>query len=182
MKVLNTSIADVLILEPEIIKDERGSFFETYQRRKFEEVGIYEPFVQDNHSQSRQGVLRGLHFQNPKPQGKLVRVVAGEIFDVAVDLRKSSETYSKWVGTNLSSASRRQVWVPPGFAHGFYVLNDWAEVVYKVTEYYNAEAEQTLRWDDQDVGVAWPMIGGKLPLLSPKDSSGRRLSELALFE
>ena len=181
MNIRTTLLADVLLLEPEVFEDGRGFFFESYTLQIFEKLGIPDQFVQDNHSHSKQGVLRGLHFQNPQAQGKLVRVVTGEIFDIAVDLRKSSATFSKWVGLNLSSESKTQLWIPPGFAHGFYVLSDWADVIYKVTDYYNPETEQTLSWDDPTVAIEWPLIDGKPPLLSSKDASGKSLSELVLF-
>lgn len=182
MKIRKTSIEDVFLLEPNIFEDDRGFFFETYRLKAFKGLGIPDQFIQDNHSSSRQRVLRGLHFQKPHAQGKLIRVVMGEIFDVAVDLRKSSPTFSHWVGLNLSSKSRTQLWIPPGFAHGFYVLSERADVVYKVTDYFNPETEQTLRWDDPSVKIDWPLINGQPPLLSPKDASGKAISELELFD
>jgi dTDP-4-dehydrorhamnose 3,5-epimerase len=178
MKVQPTVIPDVLVVEPVVFKDDRGFFFETYQASRYADAGIPPCTVQDNHSGSRQGVLRGLHYQIGKPQGKLVRVVAGEIYDVAVDLRKSSPTFGKWVGVRLSSENRKQLWVPPGFAHGFYVLSEYAEVLYKVNELYAPECERTLLWNDPAVGVTWPLVRGTPPLLSPKDLRGQSL-ELA---
>ena len=148
----------------------------------FAERGITAGFVQDNHSGSQQGILRGLHYQLRQPQGKLVRVVAGEVFDVAVDLRRSSPGLGRWVGEVLSAANRRQLWIPPGFGHGFYVLSEWAEVVYKATDYYAPEWDRTLRWDDPMVGIAWPLIDGRPPTLSAKDAAGRLWDEAEMFE
>lgn len=182
MQFTPTAIPDVVLIEPRVFRDDRGFFFETYQVRKYAEAGIAGPMVQDNHSGSRGGVLRGLHYQIRCPQGKLVRATAGEVFDVAVDLRRSSPTFGKWVGVALSAENRRQLWVPPGFAHGFYVTSDWAEVTYKVTDYWHPEYERTLRWDDPEVGVAWPLVGGMAPLLSPKDAEGMPLARAEVFE
>jgi dTDP-4-dehydrorhamnose 3,5-epimerase len=181
MNVTPTAIPDVLVIEPKIFADDRGFFLETYQDRRYQEAGIAAPLVQDNHSGSRWGVLRGLHYQVRRPQGKLVSVLAGEVFDVAVDLRRSSPTLGRWVGVRLTSREHKQLWVPPGFAHGFYVLSDWAEVFYKVTDYYDPEGERTLIWDDAEVGVRWPLLDGQAPLLSPKDARGVRLSAADLF-
>lgn len=181
MDVTGTAIPDVLLVRPRVFGDERGFFMETYHFRKFAEAGVPQVFVQDNHSASRQGILRGLHYQVRQVQGKLVRVVAGEIFDVAVDLRRGSATFGHWVAARLSSANKLQLWVPPGFAHGFYVVSDWAEVVYKVTDYYSPESERTLIWDDPDLGIEWPLRDGSPPTLSAKDARGARLRDAELF-
>lgn len=175
------AIPGVVLIEPTIFRDERGFFFEAFEARKYAQAGIVTPLVQDNHSGSHIGVLRGLHYQLQNPQGKLVTVVSGEIFDVAVDMRRSSATCGKWVGTRLSAANRRQLWIPPGFAHGYYVLSSWAEVTYKVTDFYNPQAERTLLWNDPDVNVAWPLIEGRHPLLSPKDARGSAFSMAELY-
>jgi dTDP-4-dehydrorhamnose 3,5-epimerase len=181
MKVTPTAIPEVVLIEPKVFKDDRGFFLETFQANKYAAAGVPPTLVQDNHSGSRRGVLRGLHYQITQPQGKLVSVVVGEVFDVAVDLRRSSPTFGQWVGATLSAQNHRQIWVPPGFAHGFYVLSDWAEVTYKVTAFYNPEAERTLIWDDPEVGIHWPLLEGRKPLLSPKDAQGRRLAQADLF-
>jgi dTDP-4-dehydrorhamnose 3,5-epimerase len=181
MKIAPTAIPDIVLIEPKVFSDERGFFLETYQINKYRDAGIALPMVQDNHSGSRQGVLRGLHYQIHKPQGKLVSVVAGEVFDVAVDLRRSSPTFGRWAGVTLSAQSHHQLWVPPGFAHGYYVLSDWAEVVYKVTDFYDPASERTLIWNDPDVAVHWPLRDGNKPLLSPKDVQGLPLSKAELF-
>jgi dTDP-4-dehydrorhamnose 3,5-epimerase len=182
MNVLATAIPDVLLIEPRVFRDDRGYFLETYQARRYAEAGVPGATVQDNLSGSRKGVLRGLHYQRRRPQGKLVSVVAGAVFDVAVDLRRSSPTFGRWVGVELTAESRRQLWVPPGLAHGFYVLSDWAEVLYKVTDYYSPEEERTLLWDDPAVGVRWPLAAGEAPLLSPKDARGLPLDQAELFD
>lgn len=161
--------------------DARGFFMETYHAEKFAVGGISERFVQDNHSGSSGGILRGLHYQLKRPQGKLVRVVSGAVFDVAVDLRRSSGTFGRWAGVVLSAEARNQLWVPPGFAHGFYVMSDWAEVVYKCTEVYAPEDEHTLAWDDAAVGIAWPLRGGARPVLSKKDEAGGSLGALPVY-
>ena len=181
MQITPTAIPDVLVIEPRVFRDERGFFLETFQARKYAAAGVHAPLVQDNHSGSRRGVLRGLHYQVRCPQGKLVSVIAGEVFDVAVDLRRSSPTFGKWVGMTLSAEARRQVWIPPGFAHGFYTVSEWAEVCYKVTDFYNPECERTLLWNDPAVGVRWPLERGE-PLLSPKDARGLPLAELEVFD
>lgn len=155
---------------------------EAYQAAKLAELGISEPFVQDNHSGSKQGVLRGLHYQIRQPQGKLVRAIVGTIFDVAVDLRRSSPTFGKWVAHQLSAENRLQLWVPPGFAHGFYVLSEQAEVIYKTTDYYAPQFERTLLWNDPTVGIEWPISPQQLPLLSPKDAQGKLLSVAEVFD
>ncbi len=167
------AISDVLLIIPDVKGDDRGFFMEVFQSRKFSEAGISAPFVQDNHSRSRQGVLRGLHYQINHTQGKLVRTIVGEIFDVAVDLRKSSPTFGEWVGTHLSAENKYQLWIPPGFAHGFYVLSDWADFLYKTTDFYAPEFERTLLWNDPDIGIQWPFLNGQSPVLSSKDQNGR---------
>ncbi|HBI41250.1 MAG TPA: dTDP-4-dehydrorhamnose 3,5-epimerase [Planctomycetales bacterium] len=182
MQFTPTAIPDVVIIEPRVLTDDRGFFLETFQTRKYAPVGVTAPMVQDNHSGSRRGVLRGLHYQIRCPQGKLVSVLFGEVFDVAVDLRRSSPTFGQWVGLTLTAKDRRQVWVPPGFAHGFYVLSEWAEVCYKVTDFYNPECERTLIWNDPEVGVRWPLADGEAPMLSPKDAMGLPLSRAEVFE
>ena len=177
-----TDIPDVLIVKPKVFGDKRGFNVETFRTDVFASSGITEAFVQDNHSGSQQGILRGLHYQIHQTQGKLVRAVVGEIFDVAVDLRHSSATFGRWVGVSLSAENKQQVWVPKGFAHGFYVLSDWAEVVYKVTDYYAPEWERTLLWNDPALGIEWPLLNGQRPVLSEKDSHAKILSEAELFE
>jgi dTDP-4-dehydrorhamnose 3,5-epimerase len=180
-KVTRTAIPDVLILEPEVRADERGFFFESFNARDFEKAtGSNRVFVQDNHSRSRKGVLRGLHYQNPKPQGKLVRVTHGEVFDVAVDLRRNSPTFGKSTVTMLSGDNRRQVWIPEGFAHGFFVLSDVAEFLYKTTEFYYPEYEHALLWNDPAVGIEWP-LGGITPHLAPKDVKAPPLADAVTF-
>ncbi|WP_282111048.1 dTDP-4-dehydrorhamnose 3,5-epimerase [Shewanella algicola] len=170
MKVIDTRISDVKIIEPSVFGDERGFFLETFQIDRYkEQVGIDLPFVQDNHSRSAKLVLRGLHFQKNKPQGKLVRVVKGEVFDVAVDLREDSLTYGKWEGTILSEANKRQFWIPPGFAHGFVVLSDVADFEYKCTDFYDPEDEGSLMWNDPDIGIDWPLTERQLSELTLSD-------------
>jgi dTDP-4-dehydrorhamnose 3,5-epimerase len=176
------TIPDVILVEPQEFGDARGFFMVTYEMRQFALGGISAAFVQDNHSGSRQDVLRGLHYQLRQAQGKLVRAVVGEVFDVAVDLRRNSPTLGKWVGMHLSAANKRQLWIPPGFAHGFYVLSEWAEVLYKTTDYYAPEWDRTLLWNDPSVGIAWPLINGQLPTVSEKDARGLPLSEADLFD
>jgi dTDP-4-dehydrorhamnose 3,5-epimerase len=182
MRCEPTAIPDVVLIEPKVFADERGFFLETYQAQRYAAAGVVGPFVQDNHSGSKRGVLRGLHYQIRRAQGKLVSVTAGEVFDVAVDLRRSSPTFGRWVGLRLSAAEHSQVWIPPGFAHGFLVLSVWAEVTYKATDYYAPEWERTLLWDDPAVGAAWPLAVGERPLLSPRDAAGRRLGEADVYE
>jgi dTDP-4-dehydrorhamnose 3,5-epimerase len=178
MKVIETSIPDVKIIEPQVFGDERGFFMETWQQKKFEELvtGKPTPFVQDNHSKSSKGILRGLHYQTENTQGKLVRVVSGEVFDVAVDVRKDSPTFGQWVGVYLSAENKRQLWVPEGFAHGFYVTSDEAEFVYKCTDYYNPSAERSILWNDPELGIKWPIDSTSPLLLSPKDREANRFS------
>lgn len=182
MKFIPTSIPDVLLIEPQIFGDQRGFFMETYQEQRFAEAGIRVKFVQDNHSGTRQGSLRGLHYQIFQAQGKLVRVIVGEIFDVAVDLRKSSPTFGKWVGVNLSAQNRLQLYIPPGFAHGFYVLSDWAEVLYKASDFYAPRWERTLIWNDPTIDIQWPLLDGEPPLLSEKDAQGATLDIAEVYE
>ncbi len=168
-------IPEVVLIEPRFFSDERGFFMETYKYSEFTAFGIIDRFVQDNHSYSKRGVLRGLHYQNPpKAQGKLVRVIAGEVFDVAVDIRKGSPTYGKWFGVKLSEENKKMLYIPPGFAHGFLVLSETAEVLYKTTEEYSPEHEAGIIWDDPEIGIDWPM---KNPILSPKDASWPSLAK-----
>jgi dTDP-4-dehydrorhamnose 3,5-epimerase len=181
MQITPTAIPEVVIIEPKVFRDDRGLFLETFQADKYKAAGITQPMVQDNLSGSRRGVLRGLHYQIHRPQGKLVSVVVGEVFDVVVDLRRSSPTFGRWVGTTLSAESRRQIWVPAGFAHGFYVLSDWADVLYKVTDFYDPSGERTLMWNDANVAIRWPLREGSKPLLSPKDAQGLPLAKAELF-
>ncbi|MGE5224774.1 MAG: dTDP-4-dehydrorhamnose 3,5-epimerase [Omnitrophica WOR_2 bacterium] len=173
MNIIRAAIPDILIIEPKVFGDDRGFFMETFQAERFAEAGIPTHFVQDNHSGSQKGTLRGLHYQIRQAQGKLVRVVVGEVFDVAVDLRCSSPTFGKWEGQILSAKNKRLIWVPEGFAHGFYVTSDWAEVLYKTTDYYAPEWERCLIWNDPDIGVRWPLVEGQELLISPKDSQGK---------
>jgi dTDP-4-dehydrorhamnose 3,5-epimerase len=182
MEFERTTIPDVIVLQPKVFGDERGFFMETFRADDFAASGITESFVQDNHSGSQQGILRGLHYQIRQAQGKLVRAVAGEIFDVVVDLRRSSPTFGRWVGMLLSAKKKKQLWIPPGFAHGFYVLSEWAEVVYKATDYYAPEWERSLLWNDLALGIEWPLLDGRPPVLSEKDSHGKLLSEAELFD
>jgi dTDP-4-dehydrorhamnose 3,5-epimerase len=180
MTITPTAIPDVLLIEPTVFEDDRGLFFESYNHRTFAEAArITQTFVQDNQSGSKRHVLRGLHYQLGAPQGKLVRTVAGEVFDVAVDLRRHSPSFGRWVGTNLSSANRRQLWIPGGFAHGFLVLSDWADVAYKATDFYAPAEERILVWNDPAVGVDWPLSAD--PILNARDRAGRRLAECELF-
>ena len=176
MNVIETAIPGVLILDPKVFGDERGFFMETYRANRYAELGIPVPFVQDNLSYSRRGVLRGLHVQHPHAQGKLVQVMSGEVFDVAVDIRRGSPTFGRWVGATLSGENRRQFWIPPGFAHGFLVTGDSALFIYKNTDYYSPETELGLRWDDPEIGIDWPLEG--TPELSAKDSVAACLSEI----
>jgi dTDP-4-dehydrorhamnose 3,5-epimerase len=175
------AIPEVVILEPRVFGDPRGFFFESFNRRKLEAaLGRSLDFVQDNHSLSAKNVLRGLHYQLPNPQAKLVRVMRGEVFDVAVDLRRGSPTFGRWVGDTLSAANRRQVWIPEGFAHGFLVVSDEAEILYKITSYWSPEHEHCIRWDDPDVAIPWPKTAA--PILSAKDAAGSLLRNAPLFE
>lgn len=171
MKFSPTAIPEVIVIEPQVFGDERGFFMETWQKARFAEAGIIGDFVQDNQSRSRQGILRGLHYQLNQPQGKLVRVINGEIFDVAVDLRQSSPTFGQWVGDVLSATNKKSLWVPPGFAHGFYVMSEQADVIYKATDYYAPQHERCIAWDDPGLDIEWPLTG--TPMLSEKDAAGR---------
>ncbi len=180
MRALSTEIAEVFIFEPKVFGDVRGFFFESYNENEFAAAtGLRPRFVQDNHSRSARNVLRGLHYQIRQPQGKFVRVTAGEVFDVAVDLRRSSPTFGRWVGAVLSAENRRMMWVPAGFAHGFLVLSEYAEFLYKTTDFYAPEHERCIRWDDPAIAIAWPLQGE--PLLSAKDKQGVTLEHAELF-
>ena len=180
MKVVETNIPDVLIIEPKVFGDARGFFYESFNAAAFEAAtGVTRSFVQDSHSKSQRGVLRGLHYQIHPPQGKLVRVVAGEVFDVAVDLRRSSPSFGRWTGVHLSADNQRQLWIPEGFAHGFLVLSETAEFLYKTTDYYAPEHERSLLWNDPELGIEWPI--DESPQLSAKDIAGKRLREVELF-
>lgn len=178
MQFLKTELAGVVLIEPKVFEDERGFFMETYHRPRFAAVGIDVEFVQDNHSLSRRGVLRGLHYQLKFPQGKLVRAIRGEIFDVAVDIRRGSATFGKWCGYALSESNRRQLYIPPGFAHGFCVVSETAEVIYKCTDVYHPEDERTILWNDPAIGVAWPVKEG---VISAKDQKGVPLAQAECF-
>jgi len=179
--VVPTSLPEVLILEPKVFGDERGFFFESFNAREFEQVtGLQRTFVQDNHSRSARGVLRGLHYQIQRAQGKLVRVVSGEVFDVAVDIRRNSPNFGKWVGVTLSAENKRQVWIPEGFAHGFLVVSESAEFLYKTTDYYAPEFERSIRWNDPAIGIEWPIQGA--PVLAKKDEVGSLLDQAELFD
>jgi dTDP-4-dehydrorhamnose 3,5-epimerase len=182
MKVRPTELAEVLILEPTVFGDDRGFFFESWNKRAFAEAtGLRDVFVQDNHSGSSRGVLRGLHFQRYRPQGKLVRCVAGSIFDVAVDIRRSSASFGKWVGVELSAANRLQLWMPGGFAHGILVTSEFAEVLYKATDYYDPGDDRSIRWDDPRIGIDWPLQGAT-PILSAKDRDAPTLESADVFD
>lgn len=181
MKVSPTAIPDVLLIEPRVFGDARGFFLESFNRRSFSEAtGLDLDFVQDNHSRSGQAVLRGLHYQIEQPQGKLVRVVRGQVFDVAVDIRRSSPHFGRWVGYELSEENHRQLWIPPGFAHGFLVLSESADFLYKTTQYYAPEHERCIRWNDSQIGIQWPL--GQAPRLSGKDELGVSLAQATCFE
>jgi len=180
MRLLPTRLPDLRLIEPKLFQDDRGSFFESYNRREFAQLsGIAAEFVQDNQSRSKHNVLRGLHYQLPQPQGKLVRVLEGEIFDVAVDIRRTSPTFRQWEAVRLSGENRLILWVPPGFAHGFLVLSAVAEVLYKTTDFYNPTVERCIRWDDPDLAIDWPLSGE--PILSPRDRAATRLRDADLF-
>ena len=182
MKIIPTTLPEVLVVEPKVFGDARGFFFESYNQRVLEDLlGRPMNFVQDNHSRSGRGVLRGLHYQLPRAQGTLVRVVQGEIFDVAVDIRKDSPTFGKWESGLLSAENKRQLWVPVGFAHGFLVLSETAEVLYKTTDYYRPEYEHCIRWDDPAIGIAWP-LQGLAPMVSQKDAAGKPLAQAKVFD
>ena len=180
MQVSRTAIPEVLVIDPKVFGDDRGFFYESYNERAFADAtGVRVRFVQDNHSRSGKNVLRGLHYQVRQPQGKLVRVTAGEIYDVAVDIRKSSPTFGKWTGVDLSATNKKMCWIPAGFAHGFLVVSDNAEVQYKTTDYYAPEHERCITWNDRDLGISWPLKGE--PVLSPKDRAGLPLKGAEVF-
>lgn len=181
MKVINASLSGIKILEPKVFNDERGFFFESFNQQCFEQaIGHAINFVQDNHSKSTKGVLRGLHYQlPPRAQGKLIRVAQGEVFDVVVDIRKTSATYGEWIGEVLSSENKKQLWIPEGFAHGFITLSETAEFLYKTTDYYAPECEQSIRWDDPTINIAWP--SNLPPIVSPKDASAKDIQNAETF-
>ncbi len=181
MNFVTTAIPDVLILEPQVFGDDRGFFMETFRADEFAEKTGSKPFVQDNHSKSSHGILRGLHYQLEHTQGKLVRVISGCVFDVAVDMRKGSPTFGKWVGVELSAENKRQLWVPEGFAHGFYVMSESAEFVYKCTDYYHPQSEVSMKWDDPTLAIDWPLVDGKKPSLSAKDEAGLSFADAPHF-
>ena len=182
MQVIPSRIPEVVLLEPKVFGDRRGFFFESFNHKSFaEKVGVTVKFVQDNHSKSGRHILRGLHYQIQQTQGKLVRTIAGEIFDVAVDIRRSSPTYGQWVGELLSADNKRQLWIPPGFAHGFVVLSESAEVLYKATDYYAPEHERCIRWNDDDLGIDWPLPAGVEPILSDKDLAAPPFAAAEVF-
>lgn len=181
MKAISTNLPEVMIIEPKVFGDERGFFFESFNAKKFAELtGVDAEFVQDNHSLSVKNILRGLHYQIKQAQGKLVRVVTGEVFDVAVDIRKSSPRFGQWTGVVLSAENQRQLWIPPGFAHGFVVLSDKAEFLYKTTDYWAPEYERSLQWNDPAIGIEWPIQGE--PVMSAKDQQGKLLADAEVFE
>lgn len=182
MEFAFTKIPDVLLLKPKVIGDARGFFLETYRENEFISAGIPQQFVQENHSGSQRGVLRGLHYQIKQAQGKLVRAIVGEIFDVAIDIRRSSPTFCQWVGINLSAENKYQLWIPPGFAHGFYVLSEYAEITYKVTDYYAPEWDRSILWNDPQFGIEWPLLPNVPLSLSNKDITGKQFSEAELFD
>ena len=180
MNVIQTTIPDVLIIEPRVFGDDRGFFFESFNQKTFAaQTGVKLNFVQDNHSRSAKNVLRGLHYQIQQPQGKLVRVVTGAVLDVAVDIRKNSPTFGEWVGCILSADNKKQLWIPPGFAHGFVVLSEMADFLYKTTDYYAPEYERSILWNDPDIGIDWQLTGE--PILSTKDKAGKPLTEAEIF-
>ncbi|WP_159739462.1 dTDP-4-dehydrorhamnose 3,5-epimerase [Vibrio atypicus] len=181
MKFIETKIPDVKIIEPTVFGDERGFFMETFRTSLFNENCGEREFVQENHSKSSHGILRGLHYQTENTQGKLVRVVSGEVFDVAVDMRAHSSTFGQWVGVVLSAENKRQLWVPEGFAHGFYVMSDEAEFVYKCTDYYNPKGDVSVKWDDPSIAIEWPLVDGKQPNLSDKDRAGVSFEQAPKF-
>lgn len=179
MRRIATAIPDVVLVEPKVFGDDRGWFYESWNRRSFQALGIDAEFVQDNHSRSQRNVLRGLHYQVERTQGRLIRVTAGEVYDVAVDLRRSSPTFGRWVGFTLSAVDRRMAWIPPGFAHGFCVTSDTAEFLYKTTDYWSPEHERTLLWNDPALGISWPLAGP--PLLAARDAAGTPLADAETY-
>jgi len=182
VKFISTEIPGVIIVEPDVFGDHRGFFMESWHAEKFVEAGIDEQFVQDNHSRSNQGILRGLHYQIEQPQGKLVRVLSGEVFDVAVDLRRDSPTFGKWFGMTLNDIDKKMLWVSPGFAHGFYVVSEQADFFYKCTELYAPEHERAIRWDDPDLAIDWPIASGQEPVLAPKDAAAKSFKDAEVYE
>jgi dTDP-4-dehydrorhamnose 3,5-epimerase len=182
MQFIRTDIPEIIIIEPEVFGDTRGFFMETYHASRYAQAGIQATFVQDNHSGSRQGTLRGLHYQIQQPQAKLVRVVCGEVYDVVVDIRRSSPSFGKWIGVTLSAENKRQIWVPAGFAHGVYILSEWAELIYKASDLYAPEWERTVLWNDPALGIPWPLINNQEPILSKKDIEGKPLNQADLFD
>jgi dTDP-4-dehydrorhamnose 3,5-epimerase len=181
MRFSPSTLPEVILIEPDLFRDDRGYFFESFQSRKFADAGIRATLVQENVSRSRQNVLRGLHYQIRQPQGKLVRVTSGRIFDVAVDLRRASSTFGRWEGVELTAEDCRQLWIPPGFAHGFLALSAWADVSYSVTDFYNRDAERTLIWNDPTVGIRWPLPTGVMPILAAKDVQGALLADAEVY-
>ena len=181
MRIHPTDLPGVVLIEPDFFGDHRGFFMETWQKRRFEQAGLDLEFVQDNHSMSMAGVLRGLHYQVNRPQGKLVRVIAGEAFDVAVDLRRGSPFFGRWTGALLSALNRRMLWIPPGFAHGFYTVSERMELIYKCTAYYSPADERTIAWNDPDLAIVWPLEAGQMPTLSEKDARGNSLGEAEVY-
>jgi len=182
MKIIQTAIPEVILIEPNVFEDPRGFFMETFQEKKYREAGITYQFIQDNHSRSIQGTLRGLHYQIKQPQGKLVRTIVGKVFDVAVDLRRASPTFGKWVGRILSAENKRQLWIPPGFAHGFYTMSGWAEILYKATDFYSPEYERSILWNDPAIGIDWPEETNEKLILSTKDMQSSILAFAEVFE
>jgi dTDP-4-dehydrorhamnose 3,5-epimerase len=181
VKITPTALAEVLVVEPRVFGDERGFFFESWNVRSFAEAGIDATFVQDNHSRSARGVLRGLHYQIAQPQGKLVRVVRGRVFDVAVDIRRGSPTFGRWAGVELSADNRKMLWVPPGFAHGFLSLEDGTEFLYKCTDFYAPDHERSILWSDPRIGIDWPLAPGEAPALAGKDAAGQLLDNAEVY-
>ncbi len=181
MEYIRTAIPDVILIKPKIFGDQRGFFLETFRQSEFDAFCGRHEFVQDNHSGSSQGILRGLHYQLHQTQGKLVRAAVGEVFDVAVDIRQGSPTFGAWVGALLSAENRHQLWVPPGFAHGYYVISEWAEFFYKTTDYYAPEWERSIVWNDPAIGIDWPLVEGALPTLSERDALAPTLAEAEVF-
>jgi dTDP-4-dehydrorhamnose 3,5-epimerase len=181
VKITPTALAEVLVVEPRVFGDERGFFFESWNARSFAEAGIDATFVQDNHSRSARGVLRGLHYQIAQPQGKLVRVVRGRVFDVAVDIRRGSPTFGRWAGVELSGDNRKMLWVPPGFAHGFLSLEDGTEFLYKCTDFYAPDHERSILWSDPRIGIDWPLAPGEAPALAGKDAAGQLLDNAEVY-
>jgi dTDP-4-dehydrorhamnose 3,5-epimerase len=182
MDSIPTTLSDIILIDLKVFSDDRGFFMETYQTDKYRKLGINCTFVQDNHSGSKQGILRGLHYQIQQPQGKLIRVLSGTIYDVAVDIRRSSPTFKQWIGIEMSAENRHQLWIPTGYAHGFYVMSDWAEVEYKTTDFYAPQYERTILWNDPDLAIDWPLYHNAAPTLSEKDARGAVLREAELFD